>query len=44
MVNGNVCAKVAAIRYPPISATAAPAAISPRRRADHELLEPPDDG
>jgi hypothetical protein len=45
LVNGNVCAMVAAaIRYPPISATAVPAAISPRRRTDHELLDPPDDG
>src|SRR3954454_2430644 len=44
LVNGNVCAKVAAISSPPISATAAPAAISPRRRTDHELLKPPDDG
>src|SRR5690242_2572844 len=44
VVNGNVCATVAAIRYPPISATAVAAAISPRFRPDHEFPGPPDDG
>src|SRR4249920_3308940 len=44
VVNGNVCATVAAIRYPPISATAVTAAISPRFRPDHEFPGPPDDG
>jgi hypothetical protein len=45
LANANECATVAAaIRYPPISATAAPAAISPRLRMDHDFLEPPEDG
>src|ERR1700742_4349642 len=44
VVNGNVCATVAAIRYPPSSATAETAAISPRFRTDHEFPGPPDDG
>src|SRR5215470_1131048 len=44
LVNGNVWANVAATRYPPSSATAATAAISPRLRPDHELLGPPEDG
>src|SRR6266576_2641822 len=44
LVNGNVCATVAAIRYPPISATAVTAAISPRFRPDHEFPGPPGDG
>src|SRR4029077_4648349 len=43
VVNGNVCATVAAIRYPPSSATAETAAISPRFRPDHEVPGPPDD-
>src|SRR5207344_3652772 len=43
LVNGNVCAAVAAIRYPPISATAVTAAISPRFRPDHEFPGPPPD-
>src|SRR5262249_53702815 len=42
LVNGNVFANVAAIRYPPISATAVTAAISPRFRPDHEVRGPPD--
>src|ERR1700759_4915733 len=44
VVNGNVCATVAAIRYPPSSATAETAAISPRFRLDYELPGPPEDG
>src|SRR4029079_17070905 len=44
VVNGNVCATVAAIRYPPSSATAETAAISPRFRPDHEFPGPPGDG
>ena len=44
LVNGNACATVAAIRYPPISATAVTPAISPRFRPDHEFLGPPEDG
>src|SRR5690348_10411854 len=44
VVNGNVCATVAAIRYPPSSATAETAAISPRFRPDHEFPGPPEDG
>src|SRR6266566_7447027 len=44
LLNGNVCATVAAIRYPPISATAVTPAISPRFRPDHEFLGPPEDG
>jgi hypothetical protein len=44
LMNGNVCATVAAIRYPPISVTAVTPAISPRFRPDHEFLGPPEDG
>src|SRR4029077_1232574 len=44
LVNGNVPAIVAVIRYPPSSATAVTAAISPRFRPDHEFPGPPDDG
>src|SRR4029077_1639531 len=43
LVNGTVPAIVAAIRYPPSSATAVTAAISPRFRPDHEVPGPPDD-
>jgi len=44
LVNGNVCANAAAIRYPPISVTAAAVAISPRFRPDHEFSGSPEDG
>src|SRR6185437_5329911 len=42
LVNGNVCVTVAAIRYPPISATAVTPAIRPRFRPDHEFLGAPE--
>ena len=44
MVNGNVCASLAAIRYPPISATAMTPAIRARFRPDQEFLGPLEDG
>jgi hypothetical protein len=42
LANGNVCTNVAAIRYPPSTATTAPPAISPSLRPDHEPLGPPE--
>ena len=44
LVNGNVCANVAAIRYPPISTTAVTPAVRARFRPDHEFPGPPEDG